>query len=134
MGLQYDYFVAADDAAAIAAFSAPGGIPAPSLFTEEVRFDDLGEIEHILTGRAIAEIVADPRHAADLADRADEDTGLWEVSLSTVTDTFARALAEADLSTLPEACRDVAPALRDLVPIARHGVARGHHMYCVWGE
>ena len=134
MGLQYEWLTAADDAAAVAAFSSAQGLPAPSVFMEDVRLDMLDQFEHILTGRDIAEIVADPRYAAELANQVDEDTGVWEVSLSAVTDTFTRALAEADLSRLPEAYRDLEYGLRELVPIARHAVAQGHHMYCVWGE
>lgn len=134
MGYQYEWFTAADDAAAIAAFSAPVRLPSPSLFSEDVRLDLLGEIEHILTGRATEDIAADPRYIAQLAQRVDEDTGMWELSLSTITDSFTTALAAADLSQLPQAYQVFEYGLQELALIARHAVTHGHHMYCAWGE
>lgn len=133
MGLQYLYFTAADDDAAMTAFSAQERLPAPTVFMEEVRLHELAEFEHLLTGRSVEEIEAESRYLVQLAAEFDEDAGVDLSGLMTVTDTFARALAEADLSRLPDPYQTYHPdALRQLAEVAQHAIAHGHHMYGVW--
>jgi hypothetical protein len=149
MGLQYAYFTAEDDEAAAAAFALGAWpLPPPTFptedigLTEDVRLDELADLESLLTGRSVQEITADPRCYAKIVTDLDEDAGVESSGIMAVTDTFTRALAAADLSTLPEMYlgstlpemyydyyRD---ALRELAAVAQHAVARGHHMYCFW--
>lgn len=138
MGLQYAYFTAEDDEAAAAAF-ALGAWPPPTFptkdigLTEDVRLDELADLESLLTGRSVQEITADPRCCAKIVTEFDEDAGVDVCGIMAVTDTFTQALAVADLSTLPEMYDDYyQDALRELAAVAQHAVARGHHMYCFW--
>ncbi|MGC5022701.1 hypothetical protein, partial [Micromonospora sp. DT47] len=89
-------------------------------------------LENLLTGRSVQEIRADPRFDADIATQFNEEAGVVECGIVAVTDTFTRALAAGDLSTLPEAYYLYVNALRELAVVARHVVAHGHHMYCFW--
>ena len=55
-----------------------------------------------------------------------------------VTDTFTRALAAADPSTLREVCYEYygddfdVGMMRELVVVAQHAVAHARHAYCFW--
>jgi hypothetical protein len=73
-----------------------------------------------------------PGTPPELAVHVDEEAGVELWGLATVTDTFTRALAEVDLSTLPEPYQEVLEAVQELVAVAQHAVAHQHHMYCVW--
>jgi hypothetical protein len=132
MGRQYAYFAAKDDQVAIAAFESSAGWPPFTSFSEEIRLDDLDYIENLLTGRSVQEIRADPRFNAGIAEQIDEHAGVVECGVMTVTDTFTRALAGADLNTLPDEYRDYVVPLRDLAVVARQAASHGHHMYCLW--
>jgi hypothetical protein len=107
MGRQYAYFTAEDDQTAAAAF-ALGAWPPPTFptkdigLTEDIRVDELPDLESLLTGRSVEEITADPRCYAEIVSELDEHAGVEECGIMAVTDTFTRALAAADLSTLPE--------------------------------
>jgi hypothetical protein len=130
MGLQYVYFTAEDDEAA-AAF-APETWPPPTYPNEDIRLDQLDDLEDLFTGRSVQEIRADPRYNADIVTDFNEEAGVVEGGIMAVTDTFTHALAVRDLSTLPAPYAVYVDALRELAVIARHAVARGHHMYCFW--
>ncbi|SCF18241.1 hypothetical protein GA0074696_3239 [Micromonospora purpureochromogenes] len=143
MGLQYAYFTAEDDEAAAAAF-ALGAWPPPTFpteeigLTEDVRLDDLADLESLLTGRSAQVITADPRCYAKIVTEFDEDAGVDLCGIMAVTDTFIQALAAADLSTLRKMSHGYygydyyVGALRALAAVAQHAVARGHRMYCFW--
>jgi hypothetical protein len=147
MGRQYTYFAAEDDEAAEAAF-ALGAWPPPTFpteamrLTEDIRLDELAHLESLLTGRSVDEIEADPRCYATIVTDFNEESGTDECGIKSVTDTFTRALAAADLSTLPDMYlgstlpeayySHYADALRELAAVAQHAVAQGHHMYCFW--
>lgn len=134
MGSFYEYFSAADDDAAITALRDPDGVPVPSLFTEEIRLDELEYLEHALTGRDAAGIHADPRYLIQLATQFDEDSGTDECGLVTIPDSVTRAVAESDPSNPPESYEAYGDVLGKLAVVARHAVAHGHHMYGVWME
>jgi len=144
MGLQYAYFTAEDDEAAAAAF-ALGSWPLPTYptkdigLTEDIRLDDLADLEGLLTGQSVQEITADPRCYAKIATDFDEGAGVDLCGIMSVTDTFTRALAAAELSTLRSICRHYygnddhsVGVMRELAAVAQHAVARGHHMYSFW--
>ncbi len=147
MGLQYAYFTAEDDEAAAAAFASaawpPPTFPTEGIgLTEDVRLDELPDLESLLTGRSVQEITADPRCYAKIVTQFDEDAGVDLCGIKAITDTFTRALAAADPSTLPEMyLGSTLPemyydyyrgVMRELAAVAQHAVARGRHMYCFW--
>jgi len=135
MGMQYQYFAAGDDAAAISAFRSGKPLADPHVLMEEVMLGDLGDFEQALTGRSAEDITADPRYRREIAvDYLEEDPQVEECGLVTITDSFAQALAGADLDELPGWFSEVAEAAADLAVVARHAVANGQHMYCIWLE
>ncbi len=127
MGLQYGYFTAEDDEAA-AAFMLAAWPP----LREDIRLDDLAELEELLTDRSVQDTMADRRFGAEIAEQVDEDAGVAECGVVAVTDTLTRALAVADPSTLPATWYVPVDTLRELAVVARHAVTHGHHMYCLW--
>jgi hypothetical protein len=143
VGLQYAYFTAEDDQTAAAAFTL-GQWPRPTFpkedvgLTEDIRLDDLAGLESLLTGRSVEEITADPRCYAKVATEFDEDAGVDLCGVMAVTDTFTRALAAADPSTLRDVCYEYygddfdVGVMRELVVVAQHAVAHGRHAYCYW--
>jgi hypothetical protein len=138
MGLLYEYFTAVDDRAAAAMLTA--GLDPPT-FLDEVNANELYEIESLLTGRSAAEITADPRFHALVAEQADDGAWGGECGVVTVTDSFTRALAAADdaqlcavgVAWLGEGSAWQGQRLvRGLAEVARHAVMHRHHMYCFW--
>jgi hypothetical protein len=130
MGLVYEFFAAEDDEAATGILTAawPGEI----VREEGVRPSDLAALEAVLTGRSDQEIAANPRHGALVAALYDEDAGVLEWGVVTVTDTLTRALAAADPATLAAAWPVSGLAVAGLAAIARLAEAHGHRMYCFW--
>jgi hypothetical protein len=131
MGLQYLYFGAEDDEAA-RDFMLAKPWPPPTYFNEEIRLDMLDEFENLLTGRPAEQIRADPLFLANVATQIDEDAGVEEWGIVSVTQTFTRALANSDLSTLPADYDDFVEPLRELAVVAQHAVAHGRRMYGAW--
>ncbi|GLY78756.1 hypothetical protein [Actinoallomurus iriomotensis] len=127
MSLLYEFFVAEDDRAAAGVLTT--GCPRPVFRDEGIPPAALAAIESLLTGRTEAEITADPRHGAGVAELVDEDAGVAECGVLTVTDTLTRALAAASAS---DPGWHTEAAVRGLAPVARHAVATGHRMYCLW--
>lgn len=129
MSLLYEFFTAEDDRAAAGILTAAW--PPPVFRDEGLGPAELAAIESLLTGRIEAEIIADPRHGAGLGELVDEDAGVAECGVLTVTDTLTRALAAT-----PASATSVGPwtdvTVRGLASVARHAVERGHRMYCVW--
>ncbi|WP_329250258.1 hypothetical protein OG417_04705 [Actinoallomurus sp. NBC_01490] len=132
MSLLYEFFTAEDDTAAAAMLTV--ACPPPVFRTEGLRSAALADLESLLTGRTEAEINADPRHGADVAELFDEDVGVAECGVLSVTDTLTRALAAADVATLSSDAGWQIGAVRGLAPVARHAVRNGHRMYCLWTE
>ncbi|AXB42569.1 hypothetical protein [Amycolatopsis albispora] len=146
MGVLFDYFAAPSDEAAAATIDRDGGpgSPAPVFDTLPVKGVDpvvqLGTLEAQLTGRAYADIVADPRSGRDLASR-----GGGERLVLTVTDSLAAALAAAPDERLAEVAVPwseteefwgqgdpvaLADFLRDFAALARRADQAGHRLYC----
>jgi hypothetical protein len=130
VGKHYEYFAAADDNAATAMLEVAW--PPPTFRDEMIRLDDLAELEELLTGRSVQEIMADPRFAAEIAVVFNEEAGVVECGILAVTDTLTRALTAPDLPTMPAAWDYLTDALPELAAVARHAVAHAHHMYCFW--
>lgn len=127
-----EYFAAKDDEAATTLMAEP--FEPPTFRDELPRPHELDGLEALLTGRSIQEIAADPRFAAVIAEQVDEDAGVAECGVVTVTDTLTRALATADSATLAA----VAAAglgefsVQGLVAVARQATQRGYRLYCFW--
>lgn len=82
-----------------------------------------------------AAIAADPRHGVQITEIFDDDAGVVEAGLVTVTDTLAHALAVADTEALSAAAASWSRgeyAVRGLATVARHAAARGYRMYSFW--
>lgn len=98
-----------------------------------IGLSDLEDLEHLLTGRSKETIAADPRFLFELATEHDEYSGVDVAGVRTVTDSFTQAIAEADPSSLPASYRAYGPdEFLRLAAVARHAIANGHHMYCLW--
>lgn len=127
-------FAAPDDETAIAELGDWLGRP-PVHNDDKLRPEVLAELEELLTGRDSQEIAADPRHCVQITEIFNEDAGVVEAGLVTVTDTLTRALAIADTETL-SAVAAVWPGgeytVQGLAIVARHAAAHGHHMYSFW--
>ena len=126
-------FAAPDDDAAIAMLDDGWGLPVHE--DDKLRPGVLAELEALLTGRDSKEIAADPRHGAQVTEIFDEDAGVVEAGIVTITDTLTRALAVADAEALSEAAARWSHgeyAVQGLAAVARHAAARGHHVYSFW--
>jgi hypothetical protein len=133
MGEMNVIFAAPDDEAAIAMLDDGWGSPVHK--DDKLRPDVLAELEALLTGRASQEIAADPRHGSQVTEIFNEDAGVVEAGLVTVTDTLTRALAVADAEALSAAAAAWSHgeyAVQGLATVARHAAAHGHHMYSFW--
>jgi hypothetical protein len=126
-------FAARDDEAAIAMLEDGLG---PVVHDDDgLRPDVLAELEALLTGRDSQAIAEDPRHAVQITEIFNEDAGVVEAGLMTVTDTLIRALAVADGETLSAAAARWSQgeyAVQGLATVARHAAAHGHHVYSFW--
>jgi hypothetical protein len=126
-------FAAQDDATAIAMLEDGWGSPVHN--DDGLRPEVLAELEALLTGRDSQEIAADPRYGAQVTEIFDEDAGVVEAGIVTITDTLTRALAVADAEALSEAAARWSHgeyAVQGLAAVARHAAARGHHVYSFW--
>lgn len=126
-------FAASDDEAAIAMLE--DGLGSPVHNDDGLRPEVLAELEALLTGRDSQEIAADPRHGAQVTEVFNEDAGVVEAGIFTITDTLTRALAVADAEALSEAAARWSHgeyAVQGLAAVARHAAARGHHVYSFW--
>jgi hypothetical protein len=133
MGEMNVVFAAPDDEAAIAMLDDGWGPPEHK--DDKLRPDALAELESLLTGRDTQEIAADPRHGSPVTEIFDEDAGVVEAGLVTVTDTLTHALAVADaeaLSAAAAAWPHGEYAVQGLATVARHATALGHHLYSFW--
>jgi hypothetical protein len=133
MGEMNEVFAAPDDETAIAVLEDGWGPPVHR--DDGLRPQALADLEALLTGRASQEIAADPRHGAQIAEVFNEDAGVAEGGLVTITDTLTRALAAADTATLDavaETWTHGEYAVHGLATVARHAAAHGHHMYSFW--
>jgi hypothetical protein len=127
-------FAAPDDAAAVELLDHwLGGQP--------VHRDDglgpeaLAELEALLTGRDSQQIAADPRHCARIDEILNEDAGVAEAGLVTVTSTLTQALAMANDEALIAAATAWSHgeyAIRGLAAVARHAAAHDQRMYNFW--
>lgn len=145
----YDYFSAADDETAVTALDPAvwwaDDVGFDSLFTKGVDpAAQMGALEHLLTGRPLKEVLADPRSALMLA-LAPGGGGHCVVTL---TDTLADALTAADETGLAEVAvpwsraeefdggadpHDLAEFLTEFAALARRAAERRHRLYCRWG-
>lgn len=128
-----EVFAAPDDETAIAVLEDGWGPPVHR--DDGLRPQVLADLEALLTGRASQEIAADPRNGAQIAEVFNEDAGVAEGGLVTITDTLTRALAAADTATLDavaETWTHGEYAVRGLATVARHAAAHGHRMYSFW--
>lgn len=126
-------FAAPDDEAAIAMLE--DGLGSPVHNDDGLRPEVLVELEALLTGRDSEEIAADPRHGAQVTEVFNEDAGVVEAGIFTITDALTRALAVADAEALSEAAARWSHgeyAVQGLAAVARHAAARGHHVYSFW--
>lgn len=126
-------FAAPDDEAAIAMLE--DGLGSPVHNDDGLRPEVLAELEALLTGRDSQEIAADPRHGAQVTEIFDEDAGVVEAGILTITDTLTHALAVADAEALSEAAARWSHgeyAVQGLAAVARHAAAHGHHVYSFW--
>ena len=126
-------FAAPDDEAAIAMLE--DGLGSPVHNDDGLRPEVLAELEALLTGRDSQEIAADPRHGAQVTEIFDEDAGVVEAGILTITDTLTRALAVARAEALSEAAARWSHgeyAVQGLAAVARHATAHGHHVYSFW--
>lgn len=133
MGEMYIVFAAQDDEAAIAMLENFSGSPVHH--DDGLRPEELAELEALLTGRDSQEIAADPRHGVQVTEVFNEDAGVVEAGLLTVTDTLTRALAVADTEALSTAAARWSHgeyAVQGLATVARHAAAHGHHVYGFW--
>jgi hypothetical protein len=133
MGEMNVVFAAPDDEAAIAMLDDGWGAPVHE--DDKLQPDVLAELEALLTGRDILEIAADPRHGSRVTEIFDEDAGVVEAGLVTVTDTLTHALAVADAEALSAAAAAWSHgeyAVQGLATVAHHAAAHGHHMYSFW--
>jgi hypothetical protein len=134
MGEMNIVFAAPDDAAAIARLDDwLGGQPVHK--DDGLGSEALAELEALLTGRDRQEIAADPRHGVQIDELFNEDAGVAEAGLVTVTSTLAHALAVADteaLSAAAVAWSHGEYAVHGLATVARHAAAHGRHMYNFW--
>jgi hypothetical protein len=134
MGEMNEVFAAQDDGTALAMLEG-GGWGSPSYGDEGLRAQDLAELEALLTGQTSQEVAADPRHGFQIAELFDEDAGVAEAGLWTVTDTLTAALAAANsaaLSAAAVAWGNRESAVRELATVARYAAAHGYRMYCFW--
>lgn len=134
MGEMNIVFAAPDDETAIAELGDWLGRP-PVHNDDKLRPELLAELEALLTGRDSQEIAADPRHCVQITEIFDEDAGVVEAGLVTVTDTITHALAVADTEALSAAAAAWSHgeyAVQGLAIVARHAAAHGHHMYSFW--
>jgi hypothetical protein len=129
METRYEYFAAEDDTAATAMLSTDWEQPT---YCGELPVTELDDLESLLTGRSIAEIAADPRYGAQVAELVDEDADVTEGGVVAVTDSLTRALATADAATLAEVGADWhdEAEVQGLAAVARQAIQRGHHVYC----
>lgn len=133
MGEMNVVFAASDDEAAIAMLD--DGLGRPVHTDDKLRPEVLAELEALLTGRDSKEIAADPRHGAQVTEIFNEDAGVVEAGLLTVTDSLTRALALADAAALSAAAAAWSHgeyAVQGLAAVARHAAAHGHHLYSFW--
>ncbi len=129
----YVVFAAQDDEGAIAMVGDGWGSPVHD--DDGLRSEVLAELEALLTGRDSEEIAADPRHGVQVTEIFNEDAGVVEAGLVTVTDTLTRALAVADAEALSAAAAAWSHgeyAVQGLATVARHAAAHGHHVYSFW--
>jgi len=125
-------FAAPDDETAIAELGDWLDRP-PVHKDDKLRPEVLTELEALLTGRDSQEIAADPRHCVQITEIFDEDAGVEEAGLVTVTDTLTHALAVADAEALSAAAASHSEyRVQGLAIVARHAAAHGHHMYSFW--
>jgi len=111
------------------------GLGSPVHNDDGLRPEVLAELEALLTGRDSQEIAADPRHGAQVTEIFDEDAGVVEAGILTITDTLTHALAVADAEALSEAAARWSHgeyAVQGLAAVARHATAHGHHVYSFW--
>lgn len=100
----------------------------------------LGTLEELMTGRALDDILEDPRSGHTVATR---DRG--ELLVVTLTDALSKALAGVDDDVLEQVAvpwsqteeffdaadpRDLADFLKDLSAMARQAEATGQRLYC----
>jgi hypothetical protein len=134
MGEMNIVFAAPDDAAAINRLDDwLGGQPVHK--DDGLGPEALAELEALLTGRDPREIAADPRHGVQIDELFNEDAGVVEAGLVTVTSTLTDALAVADTEALSAAAAAWSHgeyAVDGLATVARHAAAHGHHMYNFW--
>ena len=133
MGEMHVVFAAQDDEAAIAMLE--DGWEHPVHTDDGLRLDVLEELEALLTDRDSQEIAADPRNGVQISEIFNQDAGVVEAGLVTVTDTLTHALAAADTAALTAAAAAWSHgeyAVRGLATVARHAAAHGHHMYRFW--
>ncbi len=129
----YVVFAAQDDEGAIAMVGDGWGSPVHD--DDGLRSEVLAELEALLTGRDSEEIAADPRHGVQVTEIFNEDAGVVEAGLVTVTATLPRALAAADAEALSAAAAAWSHgeyAVQGLATVARHAAAHGHHVYSFW--
>ena len=127
-------FAAPDDETAIAELGDWLG-RSPVHKDDKLRPEVLAELEALLTGRDSQEIAADPRHGAQITEIFNDDAGVVEAGLVTVTDTLTHALAVADTEALSAAAAAWSRgeyAVQGLAIVARHAAAHDHHMYSFW--
>jgi len=127
-------FAAPDDETAIAELGDWLGKP-PVHNDDKLRPEVLAGLEALLTGRDSQEIAANPRHGAQVTEIFDEDAGVVEAGILTITDTLTHALAVADAEALSEAAARWSHgeyAVQGLATVARHAAAHGYHMYSFW--
>jgi hypothetical protein len=133
MGEMNVVFAAQNDAAAIAML---GDRWEPPVHHDDgLRREALAELEALLTGRDSQEIAADPRHGVQITEVFNEDAGVVEAGLVTVTDTLTQALAVTDSETLLAAAATWSHgeyAVQGLATVARHAAAHGYRMYSFW--
>ena|SRR5512146_79997 len=134
MGEMNIVFAAPDDATAIARLDDwLGGQPVHK--DDGLDPEELAELEALLTGRDSQEIAADPRHGVQIDEIFNEDAGVAEAGLVTVTSALTHALAVADTQALSAAAAAWSRgeyAVQGLAAVARHAAAHGHHMYNFW--
>jgi hypothetical protein len=126
-------FAARDDEAAIAMLDSGWGQPVHT--DDGLRSEELAALEALLTGRDSQEIAADPRNGVQVTEVFNEDAGVVEAGLVTVTDALTRALAAADAEALSAAAAAWPRgeyAVQGLATVARHAAAHGHHLYSFW--
>src|SRR5262249_27547214 len=123
METRYEYFAAEDDTAATAMLSKDWE---PPTYCGELPVTELDDLESLLTGRSIAEIAADSRYGARVAELVDEDADVTEGGVVAVTDSLTRALATADAAKLAGIGADWhdEAEVRGLATVARHAVQR----------